>query len=84
MPHERQQLARRTSTLYDPVVCGAKLDLYTGAGGFICRLVEVSIAQPGIYRARVVNNTDVPQPLAVAPFTDFRNIGWNLGVAVEP
>ena len=56
-------------------------------GNFICNLVNNQIANttPKFYRARLVNNTDGPQTVTIAPNAwGGGALSWNLTVAVEP
>jgi hypothetical protein len=62
-----------------------RLHIFTAQGGFVGTLVATgSVNQPQILRSRLVNNTDAPQDLDAVPATIFRDVGWNLAVAVEP
>jgi hypothetical protein len=56
-------------------------------GNFICNLVNNQIANPTpkFYKSRLVNNTDAPQTVTIAPYDwGGGSLSWNLSVGVEP
>ena len=72
-------VGRTAGTVFD-------LNVATMSGGQVCPLIFNSTVNltPGAYKARLVNNTDVNQPVLLVPTSRGGNLRWNLAVSVEP
>jgi hypothetical protein len=67
---------------------GANVHVQAGrpSGGFICNLTDNVIigTTPSTYRARLANNTDVPQDVVVGPYLFGSGAGhWTMAVGLE-